>query len=330
MMIQHATGMIRKASTALLLLLVIHSPGSGQESSEADRPLKPPKGYRSETMLKAAYALGFLDLIDREPPVPSNIRAWKDIVYKEVDTITLKLDIYRKTELKDPAPILIFIHGGSWSGGERSDYLPYLIDYAEKGYVTVTVSYRLSGVAQYPAAVEDVKCAVKWIRSHAEAYSIDPERIALVGGSAGGHLAMMVAYADEKVFGGACNNGTGEKVKAIVNLYGPADLTSEDARNHSKVRQFLGKGYQDAPELYRISSPRTHISRDDPPTLIFHGTLDSTVPVGQSDSLHRWLNIAGVPNEYHRLKGWPHTMDLSQKVNAYCQYYMDAFFKEHL
>lgn len=305
--------------TALLFMVLLYA--HPQKNSEQGSPLKAPRGFRSENMLKVAYALGFLDLIEPEPAVPEKIGVSKDVLYKQVDSVSLHLDIYRLKSLKKEAPVLIFIHGGSWSKGKRSDYLPYLIDYAQKGYVTVTVSYRLSGVAHYPAAVRDVQSAVHWIRAHADEYMMDPEKIALIGGSAGGHLAMMVAYASED---------PDQKVEAIVNLYGPADLTTEYARNRNECQQFLGKRYHEAPSLYKDASPRTYISSDDPPTLIFHGTIDALVPVSQSDSLHLWLDQAGVPNEYHRLKGWPHTMDLSRKVNDYCQHAMDAFFEQYL
>ncbi len=292
-----------------------------QEPHEGERPLKAPRGFRSEGFLKAAYAIRLLKLIETEPAVPESIEVQKDIVYKQVDSTSLQLDIYKLKSLKKEAPVLIFIHGGAWAKGERSDYLPYLLDYAQKGYVTITVSYRLSGAAHFPAAVQDVQSAVQWIREHSAAHMINPEKIALIGGSAGGHLAMMVAYADEN---------PDRKVQAVVNLYGPTDLTTEYARNRDECLNFLGKSYQERPDLYQAASPQTYISRDDPPTLIFHGTIDSLVPVSQSDSLHQWLDRAGVPNEYHRLKGWPHTMDLSTKVNDYCQYYMDTFFKRYL
>ena len=305
-------------SSVLLLLMLLQA--CSQETQEGERPLKAPRGFRSEGFLKAAYAIRLLKLIETEPAVPESIEVRKDIVYRQVDSTSLQLDIYKLKSLSKAAPVLIFIHGGAWAKGKRSDYLPYLVDYAQKGYVTVTVSYRLSGVAPFPAAVQDVQTSVQWIRANAGEYLIDPEKIALIGGSAGGHLAMMVAYADSP----------GHKVQTVVNLYGPTDLTTEYARNRGECLNFLGTSYQERPDLYKAASPRTYISRDDPPTLIFHGTIDALVPVSQSDSLHKWLDRAGVPNEYHRLKGWPHTMDLSTKVNDYCQYYMDAFFKQYL
>lgn len=305
-------------SLSILSLCILCS--CAQEYQIDGPPPKVPRGYRSETILKAAYALGFLDLVETEPAVPESIGVSRDLVYKQADSISLKLDIYRLKNLQTAAPVLIFIHGGGWSKGKKSDYLSYLVDYAKKGYVAVTVSYRLSGVAHFPAAVQDIESAVKWIREHSGEYMINPEKIALIGGSAGGHLAMMHAY-----------SGTPDsRVQAVVNIYGPTDLTTEYARNRGECLKFLGKSYDEAPDLYRAASPRTYISPDDPPTLIFHGTIDSLVPVSQSDSLKKWLDNAGVPNEYHRLKGWPHTMDLSQKVNDYCRYYIDAFLMKYL
>lgn len=314
----------------IFIFFVLLSFNCCAQTGKTDHPPKMPHGYRNETRLKVAYALGFLKLVDTNPTIPDNIEIFKNIVYKQVDTISLKLDIYKPKELKTPAPVLIFIHGGSWSKGKRSDYLPYLIDYALKGYVTVTVSYRLSGVAHFPAAVEDVKCAVRWIKAHAAGYNINPEKVALIGGSAGGHLAMMVAYSNENEFTKACPDTRSAQVQAVVNFYGPTDLTTEYARNRHECLSFLGKTYREAPEMYAAASPSTYISPDDPPTLIFQGTIDSLVPVSQSDSLHAWLDNAGVANEYYRLKGWPHTMDLAKKVNEYCRYHMDAFFNKYL
>ncbi len=303
--------------------------GCAQEGI-AEGPPEAPGGYRNETFLKIAYAIGFIELVETEPAIPENIEVFNDIVYKQVDSISLKLDIYKLKNLKTSAPVLIFIHGGGWSKGNKADYLPYLIDFAEKGYVTVTVSYRLSRVAHFPSAVQDIKCAVQWIKKNAGKYFINPEEVAVIGGSAGGHLAMMLAYSDDNEFTNECPDSISCRVQAVVNIYGPTDLTTEYARNRGECLQFLGKTYQEDPDIYRAASPRAYISANDPPTLIFHGTIDSLVPVSQSDSLHKWLDQAGVVNEYHRLKGWPHTMDLSVKVNNYCQFYMDAFFKKYL
>jgi len=315
----------------LILFLLILIAGCSKKITDPNRPLPAPKGYMNETFLKIAYGLGMLDLIDTEPKIPDNILEIKNIEYKKIDTLSLQLDIYKLKELSEPAPVMIFIHGGAWRSGKRSDYLPYLIDYAKKGFVTVTVSYRLVKQAIFPAAVQDVNCAVKWIKSHAGEYGIDPDRVVLIGGSAGGHLALMVGYAGgEDVFNQDCLLETDNEVNAVIDLYGPVDLTTPYAISTYQVQDFLNTTYDKDPEIFKLASPRTYISPDNPPTLIFQGTIDSLVPVSQSDSLDIWLEKAGVPRDYHRLKGWPHTMDLSVKVNEYCKFYIDAFLAKYL
>ena len=321
---------MQKFLFAVFIFFQILLSSCAQNAENESSAPRAPKGYANETFLKIAYALKFLDLIDTEPEVPENIEVFKNLTYKHVDSIDLNLDIYRSRNLKQASPVLIFIHGGSWSKGKRSDYLPYLLDYAQKNYITATVSYRLSGKAKFPAALEDVKCAVRWIRANASKYKIDPDRIAVIGGSAGGHLAMMLGYSDENDFVAECQDSISSQVNAIVNFYGPVDLTTPYAREQGACTSFLGYTYAENQEIYSDASPKKYISNDDPPTLTFHGTIDSLVPVSQADSLQKWLDKAGVQNEYHRLKGWPHTTDLSKKVNKYCQYYMDAFFKKYL
>ncbi len=320
---------MKNAFTLFVTTLILSSCSS--QSTDPDRPMKPPNGFMNETFLKIAYSMGMLDLIEDDPVVPENIEAFKDIEYKRIEDISLQLDIYKAKDLKTPAPTLIFIHGGAWRKGKRSDYLPYLLDYAEKGYITATVSYRLTKQAPYPAAAQDVSCGIKWIKANADQYGIDPDRIALIGGSAGGHLALLIGYGGENpLFNEACDLEVDTKVKAIVDFYGPVDLTTPYAVGTYQTQDFLNTTYDKHPEVYESASPKTYITSDDPPTLIFQGTIDSLVPVSQSDSLDVWLKRVGVPSEYHRLKGWPHTMDASKKVNEYCQFYIDRFLEEYL
>ena len=319
-----------KRTLAILFLSFFILGACISQNRGKENPPKPPRGYSGEKILKLAIAVGLVDLIERNPEIPDYIDEIKNVTYKQVGDISLQMDIYKRKDLAEDAPVIVFIHGGSWTKGKRSDYLPYLLDYAKKGYVTATITYRLSQIAMFPAALEDTKCAVRWIRAHAEDFTIDSEKIAVVGGSAGAHLAMMIAYSNENEFDAGCSETASSKVQAIVNLYGPVDLTTEYAREAGSVIKFLGATYQDDPQRYTYASPKTYISPGDSPTLIFQGTLDSLVPVSQADSLHVWLEKAGVYSEYHRLKGWPHTMDLSKKVNDYCQYYMDAFFEKYL
>ena len=322
---------MNRISTALKIFVILFIISCSTNSTDSNRPLKAPSGYMNETFLKISYGLGMLDLIDTEPNVPDEIQEIKDIEYKNIDSLSLQLDIYKLKNLDEPAPVMIFIHGGAWRTGKRSDYLPYLIDYAKKGYITITVSYRLVKKSTFPAAVQDVNCAVRWIRSHSADYGIDSDKMVLIGGSAGGHLAMMVGYAgDEPMFNKDCSIENSSGVKVVINLYGPGDLTTPYAKGMYQTIDFIGSSYEDNPESYKLASPKTYITPDDPPTLTFHGTIDSLVPISQSDSLDSWLSKAGVPHDYHRLKGWPHTMDVSVKVNEYCQFYIDAFLEKYL
>ena len=296
-------------------------------------PTKPPMGDYLTPVAYAAIWLGIEKLAELEPAVPANIEEIKDIEYKNINGKSLQLDIYRPEKLDKPAPLLVFIHGGSWKSGKRSDYLVYLISYARKGYVTATVSYRLLKDGPYPACIEDITDALKWLHGNAENYGYDPSRIALIGGSAGAHLATLAAYGWNNP---AHINDTSDlipgdqKVKAVVDIYGPVDLTTEYARNHPLITAFLARRWDEAPEIFREASPVNYLDKNDPPTLIFHGTSDKLVPASQSDMLKSKLDSLGVPCVLYRLPGWPHTMDIVLRVNEFCQKKMDEFFKLYL
>ncbi len=300
----------------LLIVFLILNPILGNTQEEAP---KKPNGYFSNLTLKISYALGRLKLIETDFPLPDDIKEYKDLVYKTIEGKDLKLDIYHQKDVSKATPLIIFIHGGAWKKGDKHSYWPYLIPYAEKGYITATIQYRFTDVAIYPAQLNDVISSIKWLENNADTYHIDKNKIVLVGGSAGGHLAMMTAFTDPSL-----------NIKGIVNLYGPSDLTTPYAREAESVQKLIGKSYLIAPELYKNASPINFITKDIPPTLTFQGTLDELVPYEQSDNLDKKIKSAGAVSYYHKLKGWPHTMDMSIKVNKYCQYYMDEFFKKYI
>jgi acetyl esterase/lipase len=225
-------------------------------------------------------------------------------------------------------PALVFIHGGAWRSGNKNDYRFYCCRYAERGYVAVTVGYRFTQEAPFPAAVNDAKCAVRWLRANAQQYGVDADKIAVLGGSAGGHLSMMVGYSADmpELEGDGGHGGVSSRVQAVVNLYGPTDMTVEFAQDKPVVIEFLGgKQFSEAPELWAQASPMTYVTKDDPPTLILHGTTDDVVPVNQADLLAAKLAEIGVPYVYDRLEGWPHAMDVARDVNDRCLWFMDRF-----
>jgi len=292
-------------------------------------PSKPPAGYYIMAPAYLALWTGLEKLIDTEPDLPGGIEAYTNIEYRNTGGKSLRLDIYRPSDISKPVPLLVFIHGGGWSGGKREDYLVYLVDFAQRGYVTATVSYRLLADSPYPECVEDISEAVRWFFTHGDEYGYDPDRIALIGGSAGAHLAMLAGYG-WKGNEDADSTDSGHRIKAVVDIYGPADLTTEYARNHELVTSFIARSYDESPELYVEASPVTWLDENDPPTLILHGTADRLVPVSQSDDLKFRLDSLGVPCIYYRLPGWPHTLDIVKRVNDYCQIRMSEFFDQYL
>ena len=292
-----------------------------------------PEGYASEMAVKAAILLGQIKLIDAgNVSVPETIDEIVDIEYGTGGKRKLHMDLYLPKDRKKATAAIIFIHGGAWKSGKRSDMKYYCVKFAEKGYVTATVTYRLTGEAPFPAAVHDVKCAVRWLRANAGKFQVDSQRIIVSGNSAGGHLAMMIGYSDdESLEGKGGNKSISSRVCAVVNFYGPTDLTTDFATKQEVLVDFMGgKTFEESPDLYKLCSPLFHLSSDDPPTLIFHGTIDSVVPIVQADKLADKLKKLGIDHEYERYDGWPHTMDLAESVNRRCVYQMEQFFKKYV
>ena len=295
-----------------------------------EEPPEAPAGFENSEQALLAVGLGAVARIDAEAPLPENVKLTKDIDYGLVDGRALKLDLYQPVDAEGPAAGLVFIHGGAWKKGSKDNYRYYAQMFAAKGYVVVSVGYRLLGEKKYPAAIEDCKCAVRWMRANAEALGVDPQRIAAIGGSAGGHLSMMVGYSSDvpKFEGAGGHAEVSSAVQCVVNLYGPTDLTTDFVRENEyagqATREFLGKSLDEDEALFEEASPITHVDADDPPTLILHGTVDDIVPINQADILAAKLTEVGVPYLYDRLPGWPHSMDVAKPVNERCVWLMGA------
>lgn len=297
------------------------------------RPGKPPVGYH---FIPAAYTALFLRLerlVDVEPAVPEEIEEIKNIEYKNINGQSLQIDMYKPKNISGNPPLLVFIHGGGWKSGLRSDYKIYLIPFAQEGYITATVSYRLLKVAPYPACVEDISDAVRWFYANADKYGYDPDRIALIGGSAGGHLSMLAGYGwkgPSYVPDSTAKYDGEHHIKAVVDIYGPADLTTPYAQSQPLVTGFIAHSYAERPDLYAEASPVSYLDENDPPTLILPGTSHDLVPASQSDTLKARLDRLGVPCVYYRYPLWPHTMDIVQRVNDFSRQKMNEFFEEYL
>ena len=208
-------------------------------------------------------ALRKIEPINIAAPLPSGITADLNVVFDKCDDYELKLNIFKPTKSATTLPLVVMVHGGCWIDGGRADYNYYGVKLAEAGYAAVTVDYRVADQAPYPAAVDDVRSAIQWLKERAEAYNIDPDRIALLGGSAGGHLVELIGYSADTSTA-QHPEGPGPKLKAVVAFYGWSDLTDPTVRDFYWNEAFLGKKYADAPELYKEVSPTTHVSEQSP------------------------------------------------------------------
>ena len=293
-----------------------------------------PVGFPTANAMYLAYFLGRMELIDAfgDIPVPEGVVERTDVEYGRVGDRALLLDLYTPAHLPEPAPCLIFIHGGGWSAGNKRDYKYYCVRFAEQGYVVATVGYRFKQEAPFPGCVEDAKCAVRWLRANASQLGLDADRMAVLGGSAGGYLSMMVAYSADvpELDGAGGQPGVSSAVKCVVNLYGPTDLTVPMARENKTVTTFLNTTYDQNPALFEKASPLHYVDAGDPPTLIIQGTIDDIVPVEQADFLAEKLRDLGRPYWYARLDGWPHTLDLARAANEYVFELLQRFFAQYL
>lgn len=292
----------------------------------------PAPGYPTMNRLYLDFALGRIDAADlsKEQPTPEGVTVERDVVYGKAGDRELKFDLYRPTAKPEkPAPILLFIHGGGWSGGNKRDYAIYCNKFAALGYVAISVGYRLSGEAKFPAAIQDFNAAIRYARANAAGFGGDPDRMVVLGGSAGGHLSLLAGYASDvpELQGDSGNPGVSSRVQAVVDLYGPADCTVPFAQKAPQVTSFLGTTYDKNPELFAKLSPITYLDKDDPPTLIIHGTLDDIVPIAQSDMLSEKLKELGVDYWYDRIDGWPHTLDIVWKNFEHTSALIQAFLK---
>ena len=262
--------------------------------------------------------------------VPDHVLQTKDVIFKEVNGIKLGLDVYQAKD--DPAlrPLILIIHGGYWKSGDKGVHAQQGIEFVNLGYTAVSVNYRLSANHKFPAAIEDIFDAVKYLTKHAAEYNLDPERIVTYGGSAGGHLSAFIglsANTPGKSYNQDINSAA---IKGVIGLYGIQDLTLPIQREHPFTQQFIGNTYEDASETYREASPVYHVDENDPPVLLVHGSLDGSVSVQNSDALSEKLTEAGVPCTYDRIEGWSHGLDFFSPIGERTLWHIYQFLKTNM
>lgn len=229
----------------------------------------------------------------------------KNIMYCTPDGKPQKLDVFTPANIKDNTPLVIHVHGGSWVSGKKSDYdmIDSIESLATAGFVVASIDYRLAPTDKFPAQIQDVKCAIKYMRVNAAKYHVDPNKIGLLGESAGAHLASLAATTAGKAdFEPLENAGINESVLAVVDLFGPIDLQKYVDTTpvvQSGVEQFVGDYNK------TLASPINYVTAQTPPFLIIHGDQDNLVPFDQSQVLYDKLVSVGVNAKLVKVKnGW--------------------------
>lgn len=247
--------------------------------------------------------------------IPESVVEVKDITYVRYGKRALQLDLYLPKNMpQDPVPGIVFVHGGGWRSGYRTNFTPMAIGLAERGYVAATITYRLSGEAQYPAAIYDVKAAIRWLRKNSKKYGVNPNQIAVAGGSAGGQIAALSGV----------TNGLGRfdpqmkssvissDVQAIINIDGLSDFTSEAARFYeddprkipSAAGAWFGGRYAESQALWREASPIFYVDRDTPP-ILFLISAQPRFSLGHKEMIEKMqplgisCRVAQIPNSPH-------------------------------
>lgn len=232
----------------------------------------------------------------------------RNVVYGTVSGENLYLDVYRPKDTQSKHPAIVFIHGGGFRGGDKSQFGWHANQVIEKGYVAFSLNYRLAPKDLYPAAVDDCQRAIRWIRANAERYGVDPDRIGAAGSSAGGHLVSMLGTCDtlHPTEDGLATFSS--KVSCVVNYFGPTDFRPvvNSPRAVATLANFLGKSAQEAPDLYADASPITHVSKTSVPFLSLHGNNDTSIPIAQSEKLTEALKQAGVEATLLTVEGAGH------------------------
>ena len=273
---------------------------------------------------------------DTSPKIPEDVTVHRDIAYVTGGHERQKLDLYIPADTGENLPLIIWVHGGAWLGGNKTHYTPKT--YLSAGYSGASINYRLSQHAIFPAQIEDVKAAIRWLRANAKTYRLDPDRFAAWGSSAGGHLvAMLGTTGDITEFEVGENLEVSSKVQAVVDYYGPTDFLQMDAHRlpdglvhdapDSPESKLVGGPIQEHKDRVAKANPITYVSKANPPFLIIHGDQDKLVPYHQSVLLKDALEAVGAEVTFYRVKGGGHGWFRDPKVPELTKAFLEQYLK---
>ncbi|MEX0781095.1 MAG: alpha/beta hydrolase [Dehalococcoidia bacterium] len=252
------------------------------------------------------------------------VRVEEGVVFGTGGGRELRCDIFEPPDAVRKGIGVLLAHGGGWSQGDRSQLKGYGILLGRRGYTCVASEYRLTGESLWPAQIEDVKAALRWMGANAGRLRIDPEKIVIEGNSAGGHLSLVAAGTPSiREFEGAGgNDGIATKVAAAIAFYPPTGL---ERRSWGGLPALFGP--EAAPEVRRSASPLTYAGKDYPPTLIIQGNADEIVPAREATAMYEALHDAGAPVELHMFANQPHGFDADPRLGRECAAIMVSFLE---
>jgi acetyl esterase/lipase len=261
--------------------------------------------------------------------LPDNVELIRDVEFGKGGERALKLHILRpKQKANQPMPALVYIFGGGWQRGDRDQGIRSLSRFAARGYFCVSIDYRLSQEAIFPAQIEDCKCAIRFLRARAKEYNVDPQRIGVWGGSAGGHLAALMGTSGgvKELEGRGGWPEFSSTVQAVCATAAPTDFVTWGDDVQPPVVKMLGGPVKDNRERAAQASPVTHVRKGMPPFLLMHGDKDDKVPLRQSEILAAALRKAGADVTLHVVKGHGHSPFGAPELATM----VDEFFEKNL
>ncbi len=267
-----------------------------------------------------------------QPEGAPDVELVRDVVYAQATAadgspVTLMMDVAFPRRGEEPLPAVIYVHGGGYAHGSKAHGRPVLIGLADGGYLAVSIDYRLSGQAPFPAAVHDCKAAVRFLRASAADLGIDPGRIGVIGHSAGGHLSALLAVSGNtgQLDGELEPGGVSSAVACAVDISGPCDLGPHAGAPGSVLRRWLGEDDETYARNARAANPVAYVDATDPAVLIVHGADDDLVPPDSARQLKAAIDAAGAPAELLIVEGQGHAV---ADPAAYVR--IAAFLDEHL
>ena len=266
--------------------------------------------------------------------IPADLAYLPDQVYCIRKGMKMEVDVVLLKGGNGPFPAVVCLHGGGWVLGNRKTNLPLMIKLAQSGYVALSAEYRLAVTDPFPAAVHDVKCAVRWLRANAEVFNVDPDRIAAFGYSSGGHLACLLGMTRPQDGLEGLNGHLDQpsRVQLVISYYGICDLNElykdKNPLTRFSLSKFVGACPFNAPDQYGNASPISYVHKNAPPTLLIHGTSDKLVPIKQSQILEAKLKNVGAEVRLLTLDGAPHCFDgkYTDKADAATLQFLDEHF----